>query len=222
MNSLQRLTSNYFNDKRPKKTQENFESINTLVNISISQSQSIRIGTSIEDLLRVYISSVSHWNDVKPPNAKGKKERDHLFSRTHDNGKTEKIYSELKSNLQLDSEKRIKTAEKVKAIMKEEKCDGYITALRHFSLDTLNRSKHTNFYTEREVEVISVQEYFDVLNIACPFENEEAYKKWVRFIVDRLIEQDMLEEERTAIEALADLKTLKDADRKIDRYETDC
>jgi len=221
MGTLQRITSNYFKDKRPKKSHDNYESINTLVNIGVTQSQSIRIGTSIEDLLRIYISSTSSWNDVKPPNAKGKKERDHLFSRTLENGKTEKIYAELKSNLQLDSEKRSKTAEKVKCIIREEKCDGYITALRHFSPDTLNKSKHVNFYTERDVDVLSVEEYFSVLNIACPFENEEGYKEWVRFIVDRLIEEDMLDEERIAITTLTELKTLKDANHMLDN-ETDC
>ena len=220
MGTLQRITSNYFKDKRPKKSQDNYESINTLVNIGVTQSQSIRIGTSIEDLLRIYISSTSSWNDVKPPNVKGKKERDHLFSRTLENGKTEKIYAELKSNLQLDSEKRSKTAEKVKSIVHEENCDGYITALRHFSSDTLNKSRHVNFYTEREVDVLSVEEYFNVLNIACPFENEESYKEWIRFIVDRLIEEDMLDEERIAITALTDLKTLKDDDHMLDN-ETD-
>tara|TARA_Y100000389_G_C17438012_1_gene506743 strand:+ start:490 stop:1155 length:666 start_codon:yes stop_codon:yes gene_type:complete len=221
MGTLQRITSNYFKDKRPKKSHDNYESINTLVNIGVTQSQSIRIGTSIEDLLRIYISSTSSWNDVKPPNAKGKKERDHLFSRTLENGKTEKIYAELKSNLQLDSEKRSKTAEKVKSIVHEENCDGYITALRHFSPDTLSKSRHVNFYTERDVDVLSVEEYFNVLNIACPFENEEGYKEWIRFIVDRLIEEDMLDEERIAITTLTELKTLKDANHMLDN-ETDC
>jgi len=221
MGTLQCITSKYFRDKRPKKLQDNYESINTLVNIGVTQSQSIRIGTSIEDLFRIYISSTSSWNDVKPPNAKGKKERDHLFSRTLENGKTEKIYAELKSNLQLDSEKRSKTAEKVKSIMREENCDGYITALRHFSSNTLNKSRHVKFYTERDIDVLSVEEYFNVLNIACPFENEEDYKEWVRFITDRLIEEDMLDEERIAITTLTELKTLKDANHMLDN-ETDC
>lgn len=221
MKILQRVTSNYFKDRQPKKALENFESINNLVNITITQSQSIRLGTSIEDLLRIYIRSASSWDDIKPANKKGVKERDHLFSRTLENGETEKMYSELKSNLQLDSEKRAKTASKVKEIAEEEGCPGYITALRHFSSDTLIKSTKTNFYKERDVDVLSVQEYFDVLNIACPFENEEVYKDWVRFIVDRLIEEDMPDEELTAVEVLSNLKTLKDADHKIDRDETD-
>lgn len=221
MGTLQRITSGYFKEKRPKKSHDNYESINTLVNIGITQSQSIRVGTSIEDLLRIYISSTSSWIDIKPPNAKGKKERDHLFYRTLENGKTEKIYAELKSNLQLDSEKRSKTAEKVKCIMREENCKGYITALRHFSSDTLNKSKHVSFYTERDVDVLSVQEYFNILNIACPFEDEDEYKKWIRFIVDCLIEEDIPNEERDAVATLVDLKTLKDANHKLNN-ETDC
>tara|TARA_B110000971_G_scaffold144468_1_gene147653 strand:- start:825 stop:1493 length:669 start_codon:yes stop_codon:yes gene_type:complete len=221
MNTLQRITTNYFKDKRPKKTFENFESINNLVNITITQSQSIRLGTSIEDLLRIYISHETQWTDIKPVNQKGVKERDHLFSRILEDGKIEKIYSELKSNLQLDSEKRAKTASKVKDIIDEENCYGCITALRHFSPETLDKSTNTNFYKERGVDVLTVQEYFGVLNIACPFENAEAYEAWVCSIAHGLIDADVPCEERAAAEILTEMKTLKDAGHNIDRDETD-
>ena len=53
------------------------------------------------------------------------------------------------------------------------------------------------------------------------FEDEDEYRKWIRFIVDCLIEEDIPNEERDAVATLLDLKTLKDANHKLNN-ETDC
>jgi len=85
-------------------------SIKSLIDVSINQSQSIRLGLAIERFFADYITENGGVRDIRPSNRKDEKERDHLFM----NEQTKTIfYSEWKANLNLDTEKSVSTVEKV-------------------------------------------------------------------------------------------------------------
>ena len=199
---LYQLTDTYFTNRTPRKPVNDYESIKSLLDFPITQSQSIRLGTAVENILRDTISSKSSWIDIKPANQTGEKERDHLFRL---DGVT--IYAELKSNLNLDSEKKKATREKAKHIAVEEHTEGIIVALRHYSDETLRRSSCTTFYEKSELKVLPVSDYLKLFGIECPFGSFDEYKKWLNYIALKLIEEDTDAEHLAAAKALASLKT---------------
>lgn len=209
--NIYRFTDAYFKNKPIRRKNNKQNSIRSLLDFPISHSQSIRLGTTIENVMRVYISETSDWKDIKPSNKSGAKERDHLFEKSG-----VKIYAELKSNLDLDSEKKIATRDKAKNIAKEEQVRAIILSLRHFSKDTLNNSC-VNFYKKHHVDVISFQEYFDVLDINCPFDSIDDYKKWLNYMAFKLVEEDS---EMGDIDAANVLMSLKNS-MNLNTNETD-
>lgn len=209
--SIYRFTDAYFKNKPIRRKINNQNSIRSLLDFPISHSQSIRLGTTIENVMRVYISETSDWKDIKPSNKAGVKERDHLFERSG-----VKIYAELKSNLDLDTEKKIATRDKAKNIAKEEQVRALILSLRHFSKDTISNS-YVKFYNKHNVDVISFQEYFDVLDISCPFNNIDEYKKWLNYMAFKLVEEDS---EMGDVDAANVLMSLKNS-MNLNTNETD-
>ena len=180
-------TDSYFlNKPSPKKYINKFESLKSLLNVQLNQSQSIRLGTTIENILRNYIKSNSDWIDIKECNHWGLKERDHLFKRCGD-----VIYAELKSNLQLDSEKKAGTLAKILQIAQVENTRGILVALRHFSQDTLRISNHPDYYERSGVSVLPVKDYLAKYGLQ-PFSSSEEYIAWLNFVAHRTIQEDEL------------------------------
>ena len=161
------------------KTVDKSESISSIISFELTQSQCITLGSRLEKILREYISSFDHVRDIKPKNKKGKKERDHLFCI---NG-SKKIYAELKCNLNLDTEKKSKTIEKVKYISSEEQCDGFLVALRYYT----NVPKRVKL-KYNDIKVLSISEYFRLFDIECPFGNVEmGYKIWLNQVAKEIM-----------------------------------
>jgi hypothetical protein len=199
---IYQFTDTYFTNRTPRKPVNDYESIKSLLDFPITQSQSIRLGTAIENILRDMISSKSSWVDIKPANQTGEKERDHLF-RLDD----VTIYAELKSNLNLDSEKKKATREKAKHIAAEEHTEGIIVALRHYSHETLSRSSCTTFYEKSQLKVLPVWNYLGLFGIECPFGSFDGYKEWLNYVALKLIEEDTDAEHLATAKALMGLKT---------------
>lgn len=175
------LTNNHFSSCVGKynKKADNSDSISSLIAYTLKHSQCIKMGTLLEKLLREYISCHEHIQNIKCKNTKGKKERDHLFM-CH--GK--KVFAELKSNLNLDTEKRKATTGKVKLISEEEQCDGYLVGLRYYSGDVPCDVK-ARF---PGIRVISLRQYLNLLEIECPFGGVEmGYKIWLNQVARELI-----------------------------------
>jgi hypothetical protein len=85
-------------------------SISSVIDRILSQSDCIKVGIAIEDVLRLFVSTfIKNINDIKGKNIKGKKEKDHLFC-----DETSKIiyFAEIKANLNLDTEKCRATVKK--------------------------------------------------------------------------------------------------------------
>ena len=202
MDDIFELTNDYFSTRKPRKPVNDFESIKSLIEFPMDQSQSIRLGTAVENILRKTISSKSKWVDIKPENQPGEKERDHLFQL---GGVT--IYAELKSNLNLDSEKKKATLEKAKSIAEEEHTQGIIVALRHYSHETLSQSSCTNFYEKSDLKVLPVAEYLNLFSMENPFGSYDGYKKWLNYVALKIVEEDTNAEHLEAAETLMNLKT---------------
>jgi hypothetical protein len=185
------------------KTANTGDSISSLLNVPLTQSQCIKFGTHVEKILRDFISSYHHVKNVRPQNKKGESERDHLF--LLDDGR--KIYAELKCNLNLDTEKRKKTCEKVHKISKEEECEGYLLAVRY--IDEIPEKVAKQYDT---VNLVSVSQYFKLFNVSCPFGNSELlYRMWLNQIARELVcrDEDLDVRIQRLKNDIAELKRLK-------------
>lgn len=173
------LTNKYFETfKHSTKKVDVSQSLSSLIPETLTQSQCIRVGIYCEKLLRIYISTHSHIIDLKKPNKKGHRERDHLFM-CHD----KKVYAEIKGNLNLDTEKKRATAKKIPQISKREGCDGYIVCLRYYSGDipSVVKAKFPG------VTVLTVSDYLRILEVPCPFGSfEMGYIFWLRQVARKL------------------------------------
>ena len=81
---------------------------------NFSQSDKIKFGTGLEKVINNIILKYTDYNDIKPKNKKGKKEKDSLFIKGNII-----IYAEYKSNINLDTEKSLKTINKCIQIEEE-------------------------------------------------------------------------------------------------------
>jgi len=186
-------------EKKKKKQVDASDSISSLISIPLTQSQCIRLGTVVEKLLREFIGSHAGIKNIRPANRKGQKERDHLF----DVGGN-KIYAELKCNLNLDTEKKKKTCKKVKRISTEESCDGYLLAVRY-----LNEVPQRIMKSYSSVNVISLDEYFALFNLQCPFGSDLNFKIWLNQVARHLVSQDQKELQERIEKMEKDLIELK-------------
>jgi len=204
MDDIFELTNDYFSTRKPRKHVNDFESIKSLIEFPITQSQSIRLGKGVEDIFRKYINKNSDWRDIKPPNLKGKKEPDHLF-RHFITGAIK--YAEGKGNINLDTEKRKATLEKIRTIAQTEGCDPVLLALRHYSRETLKHSSCTEYYETQGITVLPVNEYMESYGIKCPFGSECEYRRWLNYVALKIVEEDTDAEHLEAAETLMNLKT---------------
>lgn len=197
-------TLRFFQLRKPRNPVNDFESIKSLIEFPITQSQSIRLGKVAEDIFRLEIDETSKWEDIKPPNRRGEKERDHLF-RNRVTGV--KRYAESKANLQLDTEKKNGTVDKILDIARIEGCDPILLALRHYSWETLRHSSYADYYESNGVIVMPVDEYLEMYGIKCPFGSEREYRRWLNLLATELVKEDVDAEHLEAAEALMNLKT---------------
>ena len=95
---------------------KDINSLSYLIKRELSQSDCIKLGTGLEKILYDIVLQYTKLKDIKPKNKKGKKEKDHLFC---DEDNNIIIYSELKSNINLDTEKSKSTYQKCLNIVNE-------------------------------------------------------------------------------------------------------
>lgn len=175
--------NNYIN-KYSKNNKKNKDSLSYLVDTSIKMSQSdcIKLGICVEKVLTDIIQEKNPLlENARPVNEKGKHERDHLF--VNESKKTV-IYSELKSNLCLDTEKCKATVNKCKIIAEElvKEYPGYslkwcLLGLRYTESSEIHKNIMNKYIGIKE-NVMGVNEYFDCLGINMRFSQEE----WKLFI----------------------------------------
>jgi hypothetical protein len=167
---------------------EDNESLSILIDIPLCQSEKIQFGNRMENMLTSFIMRNTQFKNIKEANSKGKKETDHLFMDSKNNII---YYAELKSNLNLDTEKSKETIQKCLKIEKilldkypEYKVKMFLVGLRHLTAKTI-RQTVKNKYNEIKDNLIGINEYLTILGIPQQkeFENEKNYKIFINKFV---------------------------------------
>ena len=170
-------------------------SLSSLVDRTMSQSDCIKLGTGLEKVFSELITVINpQLTNIKQKNTKGKKERDHLF--INEDTKTV-FYAELKSNLNLDTEKCKSTTNKcvqIETELTEEypeyTIQMYLVGLRYYN-KTLCPKVITNKYIEIHDNLVGVNDYFEALttgNNNILFANEDTYKEFLTYLADQMFE----------------------------------
>ena len=181
--------NNYIKQCCSNKTKDP-SSLSSLIQRTLSQSDCIKLGTGIEKLLADLVIQHTSLENIKPKNSKGKKEKDHLFL-----DPTTKIiyYAELKSNINLDTEKSKSTYQKCLDIvqeLQEEYPDHTINwcllALRYKNYEEISNVIQKK-YAEISDHLFGINQYLHMLNIQLEF-TDETYHRFLNQIADAMFD----------------------------------
>ena len=170
-------------------------SLSYLVTACKSQSDCIKFGNAVESIFRDLVIHLSTFNlkNCKPKNIQGKKERDHLFC---DHNKKIIYYAELKSNINLDTEKSKATSKKCLEIVEELKKEykNYeirwcLFACRHLLYEDIP-SVIKRKYTSISDNVYGVNQFMSMMGINYVF-SEENYIKFLNYMGDKMFKKDI-------------------------------
>lgn len=165
---------------------KDFNSLSYLVDKTISQSTSIKLGIAMEKIFCEIITKNTDFINIKEKNKKGIKEKDHLFM---DIGNKVIYFAELKANINLDSEKSKATCTKCKLIYQElikqypdYTVKWFLLAYRYTRKEEIP-SFIKNKYTEIGNNLTTINDYFTELGIPFSF-STPVYKKYINDVLD--------------------------------------
>jgi len=180
--------NSYIQSSVSNKTKD-INSLSSLIYRDLSQSDCIKLGTGIEKVLVDCILTNTTLKNIKQKNKKGVKERDHLFQ---DDINKIIYYAELKSNLNLDTEKCKSTSAKCIQIVDELKKEFIdyrielsLVGLRYFHTKDIPKVI-SNKYVSIQENVVGINEYLTKLNAFSGFETEEKYKDFLNYVADSM------------------------------------
>jgi hypothetical protein len=178
----------YIASLKPKTTEDPM-SLCSLLTRKVSQSTNIRLGNELEVILNVYASAAcADAVDCRPAKVKkGEHQKDFLreISKTL-------VYAEFKSNINLDTEKRKATRQKVNEVAAElaaahpdKTIRPYLVSLRYLRTSDIPPLVASSY---SDVTLIGLGDFFrDVLgHTAAEFETYPAYTQFLMKIVDQL------------------------------------
>ena len=182
------INNNEYIKKCKSTNKKDISSLSYLINKSLSQSDCIKLGTSVELVLKDIIKqSNTYIVDIRPKNTKGKKERDHLFICK----KTKTIYyAEIKSNLNLDTEKCKITSLKCLQIQQELKQEYPFYKIQMFLVGSRYLHKESipinifKKYENIQENVLGINEYFNIMNVPFCF-NDDEYVNFLNEIANK-------------------------------------
>jgi len=171
-------------------TEKDFNSLSYLVDMQISQSTCIKLGIALESVLSDIIKTNLTLINIKSKNTKGKKERDHLFK----NEETKTIYyAEIKSNLNLDTEKCKSTSDKCVQIRQELQLEYpdytinmYLVGGRYYEKKIIPIGIMDKYMSISE-NVVGINEYLIATNTGLQFTREE-YTEFINYTVSKMVE----------------------------------
>jgi len=162
-------------------------SLSYLIDYELSQSDCIKIG--IENILKDFILENTNLKNIKTKNKKGIKEKDHLFM---DINKKIIYYAEIKSNLNLDTEKSKQTYKKCldieKELQKEYKdyeIKMFLVGVRYYEKIIIPKTILKK-YKEINNNLCGINEYLKFLSIKFKIFNEKDYKKILNYLVKKM------------------------------------
>lgn len=179
----------YISNSTSNKSRD-INSLSYLINRQLSQSDCIKLGIGVEKSIADIITSYNEEGiiNIKPPNINGQKERDHLFK---NDDKKLIYYSELKSNINLDTEKSKITIDKCNNIVAELKLKypeynikWCLLSLRYISnndIPTRIKSKYISINNN----LYGINDYINMFGIKYTF-TEELYKEYLNKIADEM------------------------------------
>lgn len=164
-------------------------SLCSLLTRKVSQSTNIRLGNELETIINMYVTSAcTHACDRRPIKVKkGEHQKD--FLRQMD---TVLVYGEFKSNINLDTEKRKATREKVNDVARTLKTEfpettiaPYLVSLRYLRTTDIPHLTATSY---ADVKLIGIGDFFrDVLkHPLAEMETYDAYSGFLMSVVDGL------------------------------------
>jgi len=187
------ITKNEYIKRCSSNKNKDFNSLSFLVKKPMSQSDCIKIGTGLEQVFKDIVLNETSFVNIKPKNTKGNKEKDHLFM---DNDKKIIFYAELKSNLNLDTEKCKSTSDKCSMIeqqLKEEYPDFlikmFLVGSRYYDKSLIPKGILSK-YTSISSNVVGINNYFSELSVDLLFDDEEDYSTFLNNVVDQMFEKD--------------------------------
>ena len=182
-------TNSYVSQCKTNKKKDT-HSLSYLIDRELSQSDCIKLGYGIESVMKDYILSKNErLINIKSTNKKGQKEKDHLFK---DEITKTIYYAELKSNLNLDTEKCKSTTEKCLFLERELSIENpnynvkmFLVNNRYFQKDVIPNAIMKK-YNRIENNVVGICDYFEALGVQFPFSQEEEYKSWLNYLADTM------------------------------------
>ncbi len=168
-------------------------SFSYLIDISLSQSDCIKLGHGVEKVLKNYIIKINPLlKDIKKPNKKGNKEKDHLFM---DEKNKIIYYAELKTNIRLDTEKDKSTIDKCIQNKKEleTKYEGFqvkmfCVSCRHYSKNIIPIAVGKK-YDRISDNLVGINEYLNGLNIPHKYDSEDTYKDHMNYLAKKMFKK---------------------------------
>jgi hypothetical protein len=157
--------------------------------MGLSQSDNIKVGNGLEKVLCQIICKIPNLKNIKSKTAKGEKEKDHLFLDEH---KKIIYYAELKSNLNLDTEKSKNTGKKCLKIEEELKkiYPDYIIIMSLVGLRYCNKKDIPtvikNKYKDLKSHLLGLNDYLTLLGLNFIFNNNDEYKETLQFLIKKM------------------------------------
>jgi hypothetical protein len=188
------INKNLYVDACFSESNRDVDSFYYLVDRQISHSDTIKLGITVEKIFRDVINMNPNLTDIKEKNKINVSEKDHLFL---DKTNNKIYYAEVKGNLNLDTEKKYATRNKMEKIVKELKenypgytIQKYLFAPRYVTTELIperikklyKSTKYADFITY----FIGVNDYLQALGIPYQFTSEDTYKKMINDLVNRL------------------------------------
>lgn len=172
------------------------DSLSYLVrHLNLSQSDKIKLGTGMEKILIDFILKYNpKLENIKAKKLKkGEKEKDHIFK---DENNKIIYYAELKSNLNLDTEKSKLTGEKCLSIEKElkKKYIGYTIKMYLVNLRYLTKNDIPNTilnkYPDALENICGLNDYLNSLGVKYNFKDDNEYSLLLTHLVNKMFKKN--------------------------------
>jgi hypothetical protein len=196
LNNIEDIISNNTYVKNCKTNKEkDINSISYLLDpkLNMSQSDCIKFGIGLEHVIKdIILLYNQNLISIKEPNKKGQKEKDHLFMDCH---KRIIYYSEIKSNINLDTEKSLATYEKCLYNKKniEKKYPDYkvimfLTSVRYYTNEIIPNTI-SNKYSKIIDSLLGINEYYKALSVPIYYNNEDEFKIFLNLLANKMFNE---------------------------------
>jgi hypothetical protein len=169
---------------------KHISSLSYLIDRELSHSDCIKLGHGLEKVSTdIVLENNKNLQNIKPKNEKGKKERDHLFK---DDENKIIYYAEVKSNLNLDTEKYKSTINKCASILEELKREFPDYEIKMFLIGGRYYEKKMmpkiilDKYTVIDNHLVGINDYLDYFNVNMKFNDENEYKEFLNILANSM------------------------------------